>query len=111
MQSLLGARQWELRYWKKTNLNRCLLPVNQNFQEKELHYLVLMAGGDGEWMRDWETRCKEAGAVLICESVTAMKCPMMRGLNPAKRWVKIWVNKYWGNAARKDFNQFTAAFP
>lgn len=40
----LGARQWELRYWKKTNLNRCLLPVNQNFQEKELHYLVLMAG-------------------------------------------------------------------
>ena len=61
-------------------------------------------------MRDWETRCKEAGAVLICESVICNEMPDDEGFNPAKRWVKIWVNKYWGNAARKDFNQFTAAF-
>ena len=31
--------------------------------------------GDGEWMRDWETRCKEAGAVLICESVICNEMP------------------------------------
>ena len=42
--SLLDARQWEQKYWKKRNLNRCLLLVNQNFQEKELHCLALMAG-------------------------------------------------------------------
>lgn len=44
MRSLLDARQWEQKYWKKRNLNRCLLLVNQNFQEKELHCLALMAG-------------------------------------------------------------------
>jgi len=33
-----------MKYWKKRNLNRCLLLVNQNFQEKELHCLALMAG-------------------------------------------------------------------
>ena len=24
--------------------------------------------GDGEWMRNWEDSCKEAGANLVCES-------------------------------------------
>ena len=27
--------------------------------------------GDGQWMRDWEERCKAAGAVLASESVMA----------------------------------------
>ena len=32
-----------------------------------LFVLVLTAGGDGEWMRDWCQRMEEAGAHLICE--------------------------------------------
>lgn len=39
-----GCPQWELRYWKKTNLNRSSLPVNQNSQEKGLPCLAPMAG-------------------------------------------------------------------
>lgn len=31
--------------------------------------------GDGQWMRDWEDRCKAAGAVLITESVMANNEP------------------------------------
>ena len=31
--------------------------------------------GDGQWMRDWEERCKAAGAVLACESVMANEAP------------------------------------
>jgi len=31
--------------------------------------------GDGQWMRDWEERCKAAGAVLACESVMANDAP------------------------------------
>ena len=31
--------------------------------------------GDGEWMRNWEERCKEAGAVLAADSVTANEAP------------------------------------
>lgn len=31
--------------------------------------------GDGQWMRDWEERCKAAGAVLAVESVTANDAP------------------------------------
>lgn len=52
---------------KRQNLNRCLLHVNRNFQEKEVHSLGSYGWGDGEWMRDWEERCKANGAVLVCE--------------------------------------------
>ncbi|MCR4687055.1 MAG: flavodoxin [Lachnospiraceae bacterium] len=31
--------------------------------------------GDGQWMRDWEDRCKAAGAVLACDSVMANSEP------------------------------------
>ena len=31
--------------------------------------------GDGQWMRDWEERCKKAGAVLATDSVMANNDP------------------------------------
>ena len=31
--------------------------------------------GDGQWMRDWEERCRNAGAVLAADSVTANDAP------------------------------------
>ena len=32
-------------------------------------------GGDGEWMRTWESDCKDAGAILACESVICQDEP------------------------------------
>ena len=31
--------------------------------------------GDGQWMREWEERCKNAGAILAAESVMANDAP------------------------------------
>ena len=31
--------------------------------------------GDGEWMRSWESRCADDGAVLSCESVICNEAP------------------------------------
>lgn len=31
--------------------------------------------GDGEWMRSWESRCTDSGAVLVCDSVTCNEVP------------------------------------
>lgn len=31
--------------------------------------------GDGEWMRNWEDSCNEAGANLVCESVICQEEP------------------------------------
>ena len=31
--------------------------------------------GDGQWMRDWEERCRKAGAVLVSEGFTVNETP------------------------------------
>lgn len=31
--------------------------------------------GDGEWMRNWESRCTDDGAILACSSVTCNETP------------------------------------
>ena len=31
--------------------------------------------GDGQWMRDWEEKCKDAGAVLAADSVICQDAP------------------------------------
>ena len=31
--------------------------------------------GDGEWMRSWEDRCKQDGALLTCDSVIVNESP------------------------------------
>ena len=40
--------------------------------------------GDGEWMREWETNCKQAGAVLACESVICNEMPDDEGIQSCK---------------------------
>ena len=31
--------------------------------------------GDGEWMRNWEERCKNCGAIFACDSVICNEAP------------------------------------
>ena len=40
--------------------------------------------GDGQWMRDWEDRCKAAGAKLACDSVMANNAPGEDALEECK---------------------------
>ena len=40
--------------------------------------------GDGEWMRSWEDRCKDDGAVLVCESVICNEAPDDKALDACK---------------------------
>ena len=40
--------------------------------------------GDGEWMRNWEDRCKAAGATLVCDSVTVNESPDADGVESCK---------------------------
>jgi len=40
--------------------------------------------GDGQWMRDWEERCKAAGAVLVAESLMVNNVPDDDGIASCK---------------------------
>ncbi|MCR5684243.1 MAG: flavodoxin [Lachnospiraceae bacterium] len=41
--------------------------------------------GDGQWMRDWESRCKAAGASFACDSVMANEAPDDNAIEECKR--------------------------
>ena len=49
--------------------------VESSLKDKKIALFGSCGWGDGQWMRDWEDRCKAAGAVLATESVTANDAP------------------------------------
>ena len=55
------------------------LPVFEAVEGKLMGKKIALFGsygwGDGEWMRSWEDRCKEAGANLACDSVICNSAP------------------------------------
>ena len=49
--------------------------VEGNLGGKKIALFGSYGWGDGEWMRLWEDRCKEAGAVLACDFVICNDAP------------------------------------
>lgn len=47
--------------------------------------------GGGEWMSDWEQRCKNDGAVLACDSVICCETPDDEALNACRQLGKALV--------------------
>ena len=40
--------------------------------------------GDGQWMRDWESRCDDAGASMVCDYVICNETPNDVGLESCR---------------------------
>ena len=53
-------------------------------KEKKVALFGSYGWGDGEWMRDWQERCKAKGAVLVCESVICNEMPDDEGIQSCK---------------------------
>lgn len=49
--------------------------VKANLGGKKIALFGSYGWGDGEWMRNWEESCKEAGAVMVCDFVIANDAP------------------------------------
>ena len=48
--------------------------------------------GDGEWMHTWEDRCKEDGAVLVCDPVICNEAPDDEAVSACKALGKALAN-------------------
>ena len=55
-----------------------------NLKGKNIALFGSYGWGDGEWMRSWEEQCRNAGANLVCESVTCMEAPDDDGIAACK---------------------------
>lgn len=53
-------------------------------KDKKIALFGSYGWGDGEWIRKWEDTCKNAGAVLACESVMVNEAPDDDGLASCK---------------------------
>ena len=49
--------------------------IESALKDKKIALFGSYGWGDGQWMRDWEDRCKAAGAVLAVDSVMANNDP------------------------------------
>lgn len=49
--------------------------IESSLKDKKIALFGSYGWGDGQWMRDWEERCKKAGAVLAADSVMANNDP------------------------------------
>ena len=58
--------------------------------------------GDGEWMRSWEQRCKNDGAVLACDSVICNEARMTTLWPPAKPSAQRLCRKFFGKGGNID---------
>ena len=60
---------------EETEFEPLFLTCESKLQGKKIALFGSYGWGDGEWMRDWDERCKDAGAVLVCESVICQEMP------------------------------------
>ena len=49
--------------------------IEGNLSGKKIILFGSYGWGDGEWMRSWEERCKNAGAILAADPVIAQEAP------------------------------------
>jgi len=60
---------------EETSFDPMFTSVELSLSGKKIALFGSYGWGDGQWMRDWESRCQSAGAVLACESVMANYAP------------------------------------
>ena len=58
--------------------------IESALKDKKIALFGSYGWGDGTWMRDWEERCKTAGAVLAVESVMANDAPDSEAVEKCK---------------------------
>jgi len=58
--------------------------VEKKLAGKKIALFGSYGWGNGEWMRNWENICDEAGAILICDSVICHETPDDNALNSCK---------------------------
>ncbi len=49
--------------------------IEGNLSGKKIGLFGSYGWGDGQWMRDWEERCRSAGAIIADDPVTANNTP------------------------------------
>jgi flavodoxin, short chain len=60
---------------EETEFEPLFMSCEDKLKDKKIALFGSYGWGDGEWMRDWEERCKGLGAALACDYVICQEMP------------------------------------
>ena len=60
---------------EETEFEPLFVDCESGLKDKKIALFGSYGWGDGEWMRDWDERCKALGAVQVCEYVICQEAP------------------------------------
>ena len=69
---------------EETEFDPMFTAVESSLSGKKIAIFGSYGWGDGEWMREWETRCNNAGAVLAAEPLMVNEAPDDDGIASCK---------------------------
>jgi len=71
----LGCSSMGAEVLEESEFEPYIVSIESNLQGKKLALFGSYGWGDGEWMRDWDVRMKNAGATLVCDSLIVNEMP------------------------------------
>ena len=79
-----GIREKGAEELEETEFEPMFADLEANLSGKKVALFGSYGWGDGEWMRTWEERCKNDGAVLVCDSLIVNESPDDDGIAQCK---------------------------
>ncbi len=69
---------------EETSFDPMFTSIETALSGKKIALFGSYGWGDGQWMRDWEDRCRSLGAQIMCDSVIANYTPNDDALDECK---------------------------
>ncbi|MBR2294895.1 MAG: flavodoxin [Clostridiales bacterium] len=69
---------------EETEFDPMFTALESDLKDKKIALFGSYGWGDGQWMREWEERCNNAGAVLAAESLMVNDAPDDDGISACK---------------------------
>lgn len=71
----LGCPSMGVEVLEESEFEPFMASIEGSVSRKKLALFGSYGWGDGEWMRDWSKRMKDAGAELVCDSLIVNEAP------------------------------------
>jgi flavodoxin short chain len=85
---VLGCPSMGAESLEENEMEPFMLSMEKNISSKKMALFGSYDWGDGQWMRDWQQRIKNAGAVLISDGLIIKLTPDADGLEKCKEYGK-----------------------
>jgi len=71
----LGCPSMGAEVLEESEFEPYMISIEDSLKGKKLALFGSYGWGDGQWMREWDVRVKNAGAELVCESLIVNEMP------------------------------------